>query len=115
MLWRQFTRPAVHALASSRGDRDSSRHVWIAEDGYPVDPAYREFYRDSVSPIFRLNIWGPIRARFAEIFRCESPLHHGRKGENSLLSGPTAEKEPLTRTPIHFVGTARAQIRARRP
>ena len=27
-------------------DRDSSRQVWSAAEGYPGDPAYREFYRD---------------------------------------------------------------------
>jgi len=33
--------PAVFAR-----DRDSSRQVWSATEGYPGDPAYREFYRD---------------------------------------------------------------------
>ena len=27
-------------------DRESSRQVWSSEDGYPGDPAYRDFYRD---------------------------------------------------------------------
>ncbi len=27
-------------------DLDSSKHVWSAEEGYPGDPDYREFYRD---------------------------------------------------------------------
>src|SRR3954468_16092177 len=27
-------------------DRDSSRQVWSSEEGYPGDPAYRDFYRD---------------------------------------------------------------------
>jgi len=33
--------PAVFAR-----DRDSSRQIWSAQEGYPGDPAYREFYRD---------------------------------------------------------------------
>lgn len=33
--------PAVFAR-----DRESSRQVWSAEEGYPGDPAYRDFYRD---------------------------------------------------------------------
>lgn len=33
--------PAVFAR-----DRDSSRQVWSAKEGYPGDPAYRDFYRD---------------------------------------------------------------------
>ncbi|MEI7863984.1 MAG: 1,4-alpha-glucan branching protein domain-containing protein [Chthoniobacterales bacterium] len=28
-------------------DRDSSRQVWSADEGYPGDPAYRDFYRDA--------------------------------------------------------------------
>lgn len=27
-------------------DRESSRQVWSSEEGYPGDPAYRDFYRD---------------------------------------------------------------------
>jgi 1,4-alpha-glucan branching enzyme len=27
-------------------DRDSSKQVWSAREGYPGDPAYRDFYRD---------------------------------------------------------------------
>jgi 1,4-alpha-glucan branching enzyme len=33
--------PAVYGR-----DRDSSRQVWSSEEGYPGDPAYRDFYRD---------------------------------------------------------------------
>ena len=33
--------PAIFAR-----DRDSSRQVWSAQEGYPGSPAYREFYRD---------------------------------------------------------------------
>ncbi len=33
--------PAVFAR-----DRESSRQIWSAEEGYPGDPAYRDFYRD---------------------------------------------------------------------
>jgi len=28
-------------------DRESSRQIWSAEEGYPGDPAYRDFYRDA--------------------------------------------------------------------
>jgi 1,4-alpha-glucan branching enzyme len=38
-----FTPSGVAAFAR---DRDSSRQVWSAEEGYPGDPAYRDFYRD---------------------------------------------------------------------
>jgi len=38
-----FTQAGPACLAR---DRDSSRQVWSARDGYPGDPAYRDFYRD---------------------------------------------------------------------
>jgi 1,4-alpha-glucan branching enzyme len=36
----------VAGPAAFARDRDSSRQVWSAAEGYPGDPAYREFYRD---------------------------------------------------------------------
>lgn len=38
-----YTPSGVAAFAR---DRESSRQVWSAEEGYPGDPAYRDFYRD---------------------------------------------------------------------
>ena len=38
-----FTTNGVAAFAR---DRESSRQVWSAEEGYPGNPAYRDFYRD---------------------------------------------------------------------
>jgi 1,4-alpha-glucan branching enzyme len=38
-----FTPGGVAAFAR---DRESSRQVWSSEEGYPGDPAYRDFYRD---------------------------------------------------------------------
>jgi len=38
-----FTPTGVAAFAR---DRESSKQVWSAEEGYPGDPAYRDFYRD---------------------------------------------------------------------
>jgi 1,4-alpha-glucan branching enzyme len=38
-----FTPAGVAAFAR---DLESSRQVWSAEEGYPGDPAYRDFYRD---------------------------------------------------------------------
>jgi 1,4-alpha-glucan branching enzyme len=38
-----FTPSGVAVFAR---DRESSRQVWSAEEGYPGDPAYRDFYRD---------------------------------------------------------------------
>ncbi len=35
-----------HGPAAFARDRESSKQVWSAEEGYPGDPAYRDFYRD---------------------------------------------------------------------
>jgi 1,4-alpha-glucan branching enzyme len=43
-IYRHCFTPAGPAVFAR--DRESSRQVWSAEEGYPGDPAYREFYRD---------------------------------------------------------------------
>jgi 1,4-alpha-glucan branching enzyme len=35
-----------NGVAAFGRDHESSRQVWSAQEGYPGDPAYREFYRD---------------------------------------------------------------------
>jgi len=42
------TRPVMTpaGVAAFGRDAESSRQVWSADEGYPGDPAYREFYRD---------------------------------------------------------------------
>ena len=37
-------------------DYESSKQVWSAEEGYPGDPAYREFYRDAGFEIGRAHV-----------------------------------------------------------
>ncbi len=58
-------------------DRDSSRQVWSAEEGYPGDPAYRDFYRD-IGFDLSLEYLRPFMARDggAEIHRAQVPPHH---------------------------------------
>ncbi len=43
-IYRHCYTPAGPAVFAR--DRESSRQVWSAEEGYPGDAAYREFYRD---------------------------------------------------------------------
>ena len=54
MLGRPGPRHAIYAPCYTRAgpaafarDRDSSRQVWSAHEGYCGVPAYREFYRDA--------------------------------------------------------------------
>lgn len=35
-----------HGVAAFGRDHESSKQVWSAKEGYPGDPAYRDFYRD---------------------------------------------------------------------
>jgi len=54
---REIYAPCYTRRAGSvRADRDSSRQVWSATEGYPGDPAYRDFIATSVS-IFLSNIF----------------------------------------------------------
>src|SRR6266850_1356148 len=96
--------PAVFAR-----DRDSSRQVWSAEEGYPGDPAYREFYRD-VGFDLPLEHLGPI-ARGARKF--SGVKYHritGRKAEKELYDRAEAEKAADTHA-AHFLEQRRAQFR----
>ncbi|MEI6033185.1 MAG: 1,4-alpha-glucan branching protein domain-containing protein [Verrucomicrobiae bacterium] len=43
-IYSPYFTPAGPAVIAR--DRESSRQVWSAREGYPGDPAYRDFYRD---------------------------------------------------------------------
>jgi 1,4-alpha-glucan branching enzyme len=96
--------PAVFAR-----DRDSSRQVWSAHEGYPGDPAYREFYRDLGFDL-PLEHLGPV-ARGSRKF---SGIKYHR------ITGQVAEKDFYDRQAAetaaeehanHFLEQRRAQIR----
>jgi len=91
-------------------DRESSRQVWSAEEGYPGDPAYRDFYRDIG---FDLS---------AEYLREFLPADGTRKFTGlkyHRITGPTQTKELYNRGWAmaaadahagHFMGARAAQI-----
>ena len=90
-------------------DRDSSRQVWSAEEGYPGDPAYREFYRD-IGFDLPLEHLGPI-ARGARKF--SGVKYHritGRRKEKELYDRVEAEKAADAHA-THFLEQRRAQFR----
>src|SRR5438034_6196703 len=96
--------PAVFAR-----DRDSSRQVWSAQEGYPGDPAYREFYRD-VGFDLPMEHLGPIargNRRFAGV-----KYHRitGRGEEKGLYDREAAEKAVEIHA-SHFVKHRRRQLR----
>src|SRR2546430_6544868 len=90
-------------------DRDSSRQVWSAEEGYPGDPAYREFYRD-VGFDLPLEHLGPIARGVRKFSGVKYHRITGRKAEKQLYDRAEAEKAADAHA-IHFVEQRRAQFR----
>lgn len=105
-----FTPSGVAAFAR---DRESSRQVWSSLEGYPGDPAYRDFYRDigfdlpqeAIRPFLPENETGGAR-KF-------TGLKYHR------ITGPTPHKEPYHRDwalgaadshATHFMESRRKQI-----
>src|SRR6266513_113995 len=72
-------------------DRDSSRQVWSAEEGYPGDPAYREFYRD-VGFDLPLEHLGPIARGVRKFSGMKYHRITARKAKQPLHDRPEAEK-----------------------
>src|SRR5881396_1771724 len=90
-------------------DRDSSRQVWSAHEGYPGDPAYREFYRD-IGFDLPMEHLGPVargNRRFAGV-----KYHRitGRGEEKGLYDREAAEKA-VEMHAAHFVKQRRRQLR----
>jgi 1,4-alpha-glucan branching enzyme len=90
-------------------DRDSSRQVWSAEEGYPGDPAYREFYRD-VGFDLPLEHLGPIARGVRKFSGVKYHRITGRKGEKQLYDRAEAEKAADAHA-MHFVEQRQAQFR----
>jgi 1,4-alpha-glucan branching enzyme len=101
-----YTRAGPAAFAR---DRESSRQVWSAEEGYPGDPAYREFYRD-IGFDLPLEHLGPV-ARGARKF--SGLKYHritGRKKDKELYDRAAAEKAAKAHA-MHFLEQRRAELR----
>lgn len=90
-------------------DGQSSRQVWSAEQGYPGDPTYREFYRD-IGFDLPLEHLGPV-ARGVRKF--SGVKYHritgGGNGKKELYDRATAERAADTHA-MHFLEQRRAQI-----
>jgi 1,4-alpha-glucan branching enzyme len=96
--------PAVFAR-----DRDSSRQVWSAQEGYPGDPAYREFYRD-VGFDLPMEHLGPIARGHRKFTGMKYHRITGR-GEEKELYDREAAKKPAEMHAVHFLEQRRQQIR----
>lgn len=76
-----FTPSGVAAFGRDRG---STKQVWSAREGFPGDPAYREFYRDVGHDLD----FDYIRPYIAEHVRVDTGIKYYR------ITGPTPWKEP---------------------
>jgi 1,4-alpha-glucan branching enzyme len=90
-------------------DCASSRQIWSAQEGYPGDPAYREFYRDVGSdlPIEHL---GPI-ARGDRKFAGMKYYRITGRGEEKQLYDHEAAEKAAERHATHFLDQRLQQIR----
>jgi 1,4-alpha-glucan branching enzyme len=95
--------------ASFARDRDSSRQVWSATEGYPGDPAYREFYRDIGFELPTDYLWpgnsSPIR-KFTGIKYYRITDRHGEKE----LYDPAAAARAAEAHATHFLEARRQQL-----
>jgi 1,4-alpha-glucan branching enzyme len=90
-------------------DRDSSRQVWSAEEGYPGDPAYREFYRD-VGFDLPLEHLGPVARGVRKFSGVKYHRITGRKKHKEIYNRAKAEKAADAHA-ADFVEQRRAQFR----
>ncbi len=108
-IYRHCYTPAGPAVFAR--DRESSRQVWSAEEGYPGDAAYREFYRDL-----------GFDAAAADVAEFVAP--DGRRTFTGLkyrrITGTTSEKEfydrqlalaTADRHATHFLAEREKQLR----
>ena len=96
--------PAVFAR-----DRDSSRQVWSAREGYPGHPAYREFYRDAGFDLPMEHL-GPIARGSRKFSGVKYFRITGRGEEKELYDHDAAEKAVETHA-AHFVEHQQRQLR----
>ena len=95
---RRSSRP--RAPAAFGRDRESSRQVWSAEEGYPGDPAYRDFYRDIGFDLSREYLRRrPARRRHAQIHRAQISPHHRPHAGQGTLQSRTGRSARRTLTP----------------
>ena len=90
-------------------DCDSSRQVWSAHEGYPGDPAYREFYRD-VGFDLPMEHLGPI-ARGTRRFAGVKYYRITGRGEEKELYDREAAEKAVEMHAAHFVKQRRRQLR----
>ncbi|HSV63832.1 MAG TPA: DUF1957 domain-containing protein, partial [Chthoniobacterales bacterium] len=91
-------------------DRDSSRQVWSAAEGYPGDPAYREFYRDIGFELPLEHLWpesvAPLRKFTGIKYHRITSRHGGDKG----LYDPAVAAAAAEAHASHFLDARQKQL-----
>src|SRR5438876_2795965 len=90
-------------------DRDSSRQVWSAHEGYPGDPAYREFYRD-VGFDLPVEHLGPVARGSRKFSGVKYHRITGSRDQKQLYDRAAAENAAAKHA-SHFLEQRRHQIR----
>ena len=90
-------------------DPAASRQVWSAHEGYPGDPAYREFYRD-IGFDLPMEHLGSI-ARGTRKFSGVKYHRITGRGDEKQLYDRTAAENAAAQHAIHFLEQCREQIR----
>jgi 1,4-alpha-glucan branching enzyme len=90
-------------------DPDASCQVWNAQEGYPGDPAYREFYRD-IGFDLPMEHLGPIARGIRKFSSLKYHRVTGHGDDKQLYDRMTAESA-ATKHASHFLEQRRKQIR----
>src|SRR6476646_885709 len=90
-------------------DRDSSRQVWSATEGYPGDPAYREFYRDIGFELPPEYLWPGSPSTLRKFSGLKYHRITSREAEKELYD-PSAAARVAQAHASHFLENRRQQL-----
>jgi 1,4-alpha-glucan branching enzyme len=90
-------------------DRDSSRQVWSAAEGYPGDSAYREFYRDIGFELPGEHLWPGMTSAIRKFTGIKYHRITDRAGEKELYD-PAAAARVAEAHASHFLEVRRQKM-----
>jgi 1,4-alpha-glucan branching enzyme len=90
-------------------DRDSSRQVWSATEGYPGDPVYREFYRDIGFELPIEHLWPNANSALRKFTGIKYHRITDRHGEKDLYE-PAVAQQAADAHASHFLNARKQQL-----